>query len=312
MNRPLALLIFCLLWLAVSGAQAPLFPAPEPLGHFAAADPTRFPAAVFQKNFCNEQNPNCWDEFLRSGMLWAADVDDDHSAELLVYPGAKNTGAGDPWYFLYHRAGETWRSVAETEDGEGWQTAAPRFDVLPAAQYGHHDLRVAVDRCLKWTGEKYVDYAPRDYRTLAPGWFNTEDNHEAEIFWAIRYSGQSVVSLEPQWFAVVRAEFLQGEKSASAVGKDMPRTPAQVLEDPQQQITWVALARGGIWGIRSDRGFLLAPRRACAGTSRLAIRGDWLLAYESSEVPSEDERPLLRYNRRTHELILDAEPEGNR
>lgn len=305
------LLIVCLMWLGVSGTQAPTVPPPNPVRHFLIVDASRFPTAVFQKNFCDPQQPACWDEFLRTGMLWAADVDDDNVDDLLIFPGVRHAGSGGPWYFLYHKTGDNWRSIAETDDGEGWQTTLPRFDVLPVVRYGRHDLRVAVDRCLKWTGDRYVEYEPQDYRPLPDGWFNAADNHEAEIFWTIRYAGQQTVTLEPQWFPVSREEFLHGQKKPPVAGADLPRTPGQVLEDPQQGITWVALARGGVWGIRGERGFLLVPRLADPGVGHLTIQGDWLVAFETAEpVPAEDEHPLFRYNRRTHELRLEPEPEG--
>src|SRR5215469_8054796 len=138
----------------------------------------------------------CWTGFQEVRRVWAADVNGDGSEELLVMPGHDFVGSGGWWFFLYQGRGANWTSIAspwqEDQEGSGaWQTRRPRFDVLPRTRNGYHDLRIEIDSCLKWDDTKYVEYAPEDYRELSPQWFNAADNHEAEIFWAIPYSGRT-------------------------------------------------------------------------------------------------------------------------
>ena len=262
----------------------------------------------------------CWASFRDYGAVWAADIDGDHVDELIVEPRAGWQGSAGPWYFLYRRQGNDWVSMErvakgakEKDDEVGWQTKHPRFDVLPIVRNGHHDLRVVVDECLKWDGRKYVWYEPQDYHQLSPTWFNAKDNHEAQIFWAIRYAGQDTIKFEPQWFPLAKDDFLTLEGPPPRFPIIDPRVVGETLDDPQEQVRWIGLTKGGVWGIRGDRVFLLAPQlsETFDGIGSLRFEGDWLLAYgtgvsdvEKSEAPLGRILPTIRYNRRSHELQI--------
>jgi hypothetical protein len=303
-----------------------LSPRPSSLArHFSRVPISRFPRAVFLREFCEGtavELKECWASFHDYGGVWAADVDGDHVDELIVQPGHDWVGSAGIWYFLYRRQGNDWISMqrdakdAKNKDEEaGWITWGPRFDVLPIVRNGHHDLRVEVDGCLKWDGAKYVWYDPEDYHRLSPAWFNASDNREAEIFWAIRYAGDKTMKFEPQWFPLAKHDFL-------TLGAPPPRSPviypprivAETLDDPQEHVRWIGILKGGVWGIRGDRVFFLAPQLSDTfeGIVSLRLEGDWLLAYGhilrdagESEIVPQDLRPSIRYNRRTHELQIE-------
>jgi hypothetical protein len=301
----------------------------SPVRHFAPVPVSRFPRAVFLREFCKGTSvelKECWASFRGYGGVWAADVDGDHVAELIVEPGGEWVGSAGRWYFLYRKQGNDWISLekaakdATNKDVEvGWQTTDPRFEVLPVVRNGHHDLRIVVDGCLKWDGAKYVWYEQEDYHRLSPTWFNASDSHEAEIFWAIRYAGQGTIKFEPQWFPLAKDDFL-------TLGRPLPRRPfpvsrivAETLDDPQEQARWIGMQKGGVWGIRGDRAFLLAPQlsETFDGVESLSFDGDWLNAYgtivgvekildidiEKSEIGGV--RPSIRYNRRSRERHIE-------
>ena len=75
------------------------------------------------------------------------------------------------------------------------------------------------------------------------------------------------------------------------------------VDDAAQEIRWVSLQRGGVWGIRGNSAFLLVPRPSYLGVCTLTIKGDWLLGYD--DCVTEDE-PDLRYNLRTQELQITS------
>src|ERR1700676_1284685 len=279
----------------------------SPVQHFSPVPISRFPRAVFLREFCEGRSvelKECWASFRDYGGVWAAGVDGDHVDELIVQPGGDWAGSAGRWYFLYRR------------QGNDWITWRPRFDVLPIVRNGHHDLRVEVDGCLKWDGAKYVWYEPEDYHRLSPAWFNASDHREAEMLWAIRYAGEKKMKFEPQWFPLAKHDFWTH-------GSPLPRSPViypprmvlETLDDPQEHVRWMGILKGGVWGIRGDRVFFLAPQLSDTfeGIEELKFEGDWLLAYGHTRIdvlefeilPEDRVRPSIRYNRRTHELQIE-------
>ncbi len=89
----------------------------------------------------------------------------------------------------------------------------------------------------------------------------------------------------------------------------------ETLDDPQEHVRWIGTLKVGVWSIRGDRVFFLAPQPSDTfeGIGELKFEGDWLLAYgqtlsdagESEVVPKDRVRPSIRYNRRTHELQIE-------
>lgn len=215
----------------------------------------------------------CMQSFQERGGAWVGDLNDDGVDELLVMmPGG--TG-GDP-YFLFGKGKQGWVPLA---DNGGWLalTRFPRYEILPVVRKGYHDLRIAVDTCVKWDGDKYVAYADDDYRQLSPTWFDAASLEDAEIFWAIRYRGLREFVFEPRWFA------------------EVSKWLGTAIEDKEQDIRWAPMFKGGVYGIRGDRSFLLLPRPAYRGADELELQGDWLVIYA-------EEKEVARYNRRTKEL----------
>ena len=78
---------------------------------------------------------------------------------------------------------------------------------------------------------------------------------------------------------------------------------------------WIGIRKGGVWAIRGDRVFFLAPQLSDTfeGIEELKFEGDWLLAYGHTRIdvlefeilPEDRVRPSIRYNRRTHELQIE-------
>jgi len=278
------------------------FPASQPVQHFKKAPTSQFPREVVERDFCKDQEQDCWERFLRDGSLWAGDVNGDGAAEFLVFPGDGWQGSGGSWYYLYEKRGKDWVSLAKEtndQDFDGWFTLHPRFDILPAVRNGYHDLRVAAAVCMKWDGKEYVDYDPADYHSLDPGWFNSRDSNDAEIFWAIRYAGHDKIIFRPQWFPISQGDFPTRDQLERL--NPLPEHYLGVeLNDPKEHIRWYAVHKGGVWAVRGTQVFFLAPQvsEALEGVGDLKIDRDWLLGMGAS-------RPSIRYNRRTHDLILD-------
>jgi hypothetical protein len=285
--------------------------ASEPVRHFTKTRTNEFPRAVVEHDFCRDKGTDCWQNFLTQGSVWAGDIHGDGANELLVFPGYSWQGSGGSWYFLYEKRGKDWVSLTKDPgsqaDEDGWFTPNPRFEILPAVRDGFHDLRVAVDVCVKWDGGKYVQYDPADYHRLNPGWFNRRDSHDAEIFWAIQYAGQDKVIFKPQWFPITRDDFVLLGDSPRSGTVSAPRLVGVELDDPKEHLCWYALHKGGVWAVRGDQAFFLAPQvsEAFESVEYLKIDGDWLLGSGVEIDESHGARPSIRYNRRTHELILD-------
>jgi len=302
--------------------------ANKPVGtvhHFVEIDFDRFPQSVITHEFCNGRNASeCWRQIRETGRVFSADINGDQVDELVLYPGSEWTGSGGRNYFLYQRRGTVWQSIAMARDSEqelpGWFTDRPRFDILPISRNGYHDLRVAADQCLKWSGEQYMTYAAADYRGLRPEWFDEADPQQAETFWMIRYVGAATVRMKPQWF-LISPGFLDDEAERNKRSR-LPRPSRDALEakwqdsgerprairaeasDPDQNIRWLSLDRAGVWGMNADRGFLLVPRTSYLGACRLTIKGDWLLGFE--DCSADDKEPDFQYNRRTRTLRISA------
>ena len=275
------MLVFLLAGLLLAAQHAPQ------VSQFEAGRKTEALRALIESDeFCQGDDPAvCWKEFQRSGEVWRGDVNGDHSPELILQPGSAWSGTGGNWYFLLQHRGNKWVRL----DPRGWQTRKPRFDILPILRNGYHDLRVEVDGCLKWNGEEYVDYASEDYRQLSPAFFDATNPLETDIFWRIRYSGLDKFKFDPQWVPF----FPDGARNSSN----------QELPDPTLDVRWVALFKGGVWGVRAGKGFLLLPQPAYRGSEKLEIQGDWLVIY-GERVGDQAPPVVARYNRRTQEMKL--------
>ena len=239
---------------------------------------------------------DCWEDFLQTGDVWAGDINDDGKDELIISPGRGWRGTGGDWYFLFAKENGHWMpiDVDERSDGStilnnGWQTNSARFDILPTVRGGYHDLRIEVDHCLKWNGRRYVDFQPDDYANLSVEWFKQNVTYEAEIFWKIRQVRAKDNIFDPLWIQL-----------GSKIGSNSVNMQ---LDDPESGIRWVAFFKGGVWGVKGNRGFLLLPHPAYTGAHKLEIEGEWLLIYgEAGENWSLE--LVARYNRKTHLLLI--------
>lgn len=114
--------------------------------------------------------------------------------------------------------------------------------------------------------------------------------------------------LSPQWFPISPDDFPHTFHQLG-LGNGPPEHYLYLeLNDPKEHVRWYALRKGGIWAIRGSRAFFLAPQVSDTfdRIDHLKIDGDWLLGSGSSA-----SRPSVRYNRRTHELILDRHDYGD-
>jgi hypothetical protein len=259
--------------------------------HFHKIDKAAVPRSIIESAaLCNETSKNqCWSAFLDLGGAWAGDVNDDGVDEFVVFPGLGWSGSAGDWYFLFQKQGNKWVPVYSEAKDIGWQTLYPLFDILPIVRGGYHDLRVDAAWCLKWNGRNYVSYRDADYHQLPPELFDKSNLDDAEILWSIRYRGVKQAQFEPQWFPNFAAH-----KNSVAVRVD----------DPGENLIWIALFKGGIWGVRGDRAFLLLPQPAYRGSEKMELQGDYLIVYGEFDDPSKAKSPpiVARYNRLTHEL----------
>lgn len=263
--------------------------------HFRPAEKTIVPRSVIESNeLCEpELKSICWEHFLEVGEVWQGDVNGDGKEEVLVQPGIG--GSGGDWYFLFEERGE----MRVLLNPEGWFVHRARFDILPRVRNGYGDIRIAVNRCYKWGGEGYVEYSPDDYHNLKPDFFDAVNPDEAEILWSINYEGLTSFELQRRWFPVTPkwAEWSQGRANAR-------------LKDPREDITWVALYKEGVWGVRGNRAFLVLPRPTYKGIEKLGFEGEWLVMYgETSGVSGLV--PLAKYNRRTGKLVIEQKGWGD-
>jgi hypothetical protein len=250
-----------------------------------------FPQSVLESDICEyESKKECLKDFQENGEVWAGDVNDDGVNELLVFPGVRFEGTLGRWYSLYQKREDRWVPLYKTEYDIGWQVRSPRFDILPVTHGGYHDLRVADALCLKWNGKHYVDYRDSDYHQLSPAFFDSSDWQEAEIFWDIRYKGLKDISFEPQWFPL-------------PIGWKQDVTTVDV-EDPEFNTVWVALFKGGVWGVRNNQGFLLLPQPAYRGSEQMELDGDWLVVHGEIEDFATPPPVVARYDRRTRQLRM--------
>jgi hypothetical protein len=283
-------------------------PSSARLHHFRPSARDTVPKALITK-LCSDSSelPQCLHTFRSHGRAWQGDINGDGVAEYVIFDGGFCGTLGCS-YDLYQRQQGQWvplRIITAESDSEDaiWITNRPRFEILPPVREGYHDLRIAVDECVKWDGRGYVGYASDDYHNLSPALFNSSDSYEAEIFWMIRYSGLSEFVFTPQWFPISRAQFLRPPSVLFLFGgtiNELPRVPASHLYDAKERVFWIGLSHGGIWGIRGHRGFLLAPQQAYLGALSLHFHGDWLSGAEDVE----GKNPEIEYNRHTHTLRI--------
>jgi len=286
MKQPtLTLLFTALLAGASSSGQVTLF---------RPSDKSIVPRNVIDQLCDPKLSDECWSSFEGTGTVWRGDVNGDGVDEILIAPGSGWCGSGGCSYYLYRVDGRAWTRL----NGEQWFVYRGRFGILPVVREGYNDIRIAVDLCVKWNRRRYVEYEPQDYHRLTAKLFDESNLDEAEIFWAIRYSGLKRIRFEPQWFPTT------AEWSRLYEGGGRPQ-----LEDPTNNLLWIALYKGGVWAVKGKQAFLLLPRPAYKGAERLEFQGDWLVVY--AEVGSKiGLHPVARYNRRTGELCIHRwEPE---
>jgi len=284
-----------------------LFAGPSPgVRHFRQLPSSAFPG-TFVRGYCkgNKWDSECSKHFPKNARIWAGDVNGDGFDELIVDDGGV-PGTMGHFYELYQFRRNQWESISclSREDClSGWNTLRSRFDILPIERGGYHDLRVAVDVCLKWDGKTYVAYESADFQHLLPEWFDSTNGRDAETMWMIRYAGKSRFTLDPEWFAVEGIEFRHAPRAYMTFQVipqiEMPRLPYEVQEDPEYNVRWVSLFRAGVWGVEGERAFLLVPQPSYLGAQKFELSGDWLLVY--GEIT--EEQPVIRYNRRTREVI---------
>jgi hypothetical protein len=284
-----------------------LFAAPSPgVRHFRQLPSSAFPA-TFVKGYCNgdKWDSECSKHFPKNARIWAGDVNGDGFDELIVDDGGAPGTLGHS-YELYQFRRNEWEPISCLSGNDcvsGWNTVRSRFDILPIERGGYHDLRVAVNVCLKWDGKSYVEYESADFQHLLPKWFDSPNGRDAETIWMIHYAGKPRFTLDPEWFTVQGSEFRRPPRAYMTFQVipriEMPRLPYEVLDDPEQNVRWVSLFRAGVWGVQGDRAFLLVPQPSYLGAQKLELSGDWLLVYGEST----EEQPEIRYNRRTHEVI---------
>lgn len=260
--------------------------------HFQRAEKSIVPKDLLDSEYlCGglgddvESVKECEEDFKRIGAVWTGDVNDDGTQELVIYPGTAWSGSGGSSYFLFQRRGDAWISLL----GDNWFTNNPEFDILPVMHRGYHDLRIAIDECVKWNGKQYEDYDANDYHNLSASFFDPEDWWNADIFWDIHYQGLKMFRLSPKWFVLPSSK----DRSSANV----------TLDDPMYGLKWIAFFKGGVWGVRGKEAFLLVPQPAYQGAQKLEFQGDWLVVYGDLPVGA----PLsvvARYNRRTNEVDL--------
>jgi hypothetical protein len=252
------------------------------------------------------EKKECVEDFHKEGAVWAGDVNDDGVDEYIIDPGGM-PGTMGPGLSLVQRRGSDWVDIdchgEENECESVWNSLHARFDILPVIRGGYHDLRLAVDYCLKWNGRHYIDYDLADYAQLHEEWFDASNSREADLFWRMRYQFGKNTRFEPRWFTVSAEEFNRPAKDYMSLPTrvvEFPKLPYASLQDPELGLKWVSFFKGGVWGVKGDRAFLLVPQPSYLGAAILELRGDWLLIYGEVEDPPRP--PDIRYNRRTHEL----------
>jgi hypothetical protein len=283
----------------------------SPLKHFRLVERSELPKP-FLDYLCGDpptaDTKDCLDDFAKSGAVWAGDVNDDGQDEYILDAGGMPGTLGPPRSLLQRRAGQWVDVLCLNGAGEcdtGWNTLHARFDILPIVRNGYHDLRVEVDHCLKWDGNHYVDYDSADYSQIHAGWFDTNDSHEAELFWRIRYQDRRHIQFEPRWFTVPAEEFDKPVRAYIGFPTrvvDLPKLPNVSRQDPRLGLKWLSFFKGGVWGVKGNRAFLLIPQPSYLGAQRLELHGDWLFIYGEFEEPKG--KPDIRYNRRTHDLLF--------
>lgn len=263
---------------------------------FHVIAPKEVPASLFNADslLCEGLEPeHCWPDFLASGAAWRGDLNDDGDLELLIRATVLGGSGGDA-YFLFGSRQQRWIPIASSSDGWLTLTGLPRFDILPVVRNGYHDIRISAIECFKWNGKHYLPYEPADYRQLNPSWFDASRIDEAELFWSIRYQGEKRFVFEPQWF-----------NAAPGWGSNVE------LDDPKSGMQWHATFKGGVYGIKHGRSFLLLPRPAYRGAEKLEMQDEWLVIYATAvtlrDIDKAELRPFARFNIRSRELLIEQE-----
>ena len=261
--------------------------------HFQRANTSTVPKSLLDsKLLCGDMEDidgsveACEQKVMTEGAVWTGDVNDDGINELVIYPGGDWSGTGGETYFLLQRRASQWVSLFK--DPSEWFTHNVEFDILPTTRGGYHDLRIDIGWCVKWNGTHYQDYDANDYHHLSPGFFDSQNWWNSEILWDIRYQGMKTFRLVPQWFPFPASK----DRSSANV----------TLDDAEYGLQWIALFKGGVWGVRGNQAFLLLPQPAYTGAQKLEFQGDWLLIYGDAPLGA-SLSVLARYNRRTNEVV---------
>lgn len=242
---------------------------------------------------CPDDDDGCWRDFAETGEAYELDVDSAGNRALLVFGGVGWGGSGGDSYCLLQEQAKRWKEIGR----DCWQLYhGLHLKRLGRVRDGHYDFRLGKTLCIKWQGNRYVAYAPGDYRNLPISAFNETDPEDAEIFWLIRYAGARDAVFEPRWMP----KPLDLHEWSPREEKDTP-----ALKDDVEQVTWMSSYRGSVWGVKGDQAFVLLPRATYLGAEEITVQGDWLSIQGHSGKCRADNVELARYNLRTHRLKIN-------
>jgi len=264
------------------------FPARSRLEQFQSIEVSMVPRESLNPICSWDKEEDCWQDFKDHGSVRSGQINDGGEPAYVIYPGYGWSGTGGDSYFLVQRRGGRWVPLYSEDGSPVWQVRYPRFDILPIVRNGYHDLRVAQAWCLKWDGRHYVSYEDEDYRSLSPEWFDASDWEEADIFWMIRYRGMRKFHFDPQWFAVP---------------EDLRASAEIQVDDPGNNLVWAAMFKGGVWGVRGNRAFLLLPQPAYQGAEMMELSDGWVVIH--GEALRRAPPVVGRYNPATGEFRLE-------
>ena len=118
---------------------------------------------------------------------------------------------------------------------------------------------------------------------------------DADILWMIRYRGSKSFRVDPQWFTIPQ---------------DWGASANVTVEDPIRDLAWVALFKGGIWGVRGRQAFLLLPQPDYKGSEMMELSHDWLLIHGDTDKDLRGPpRVIARFNVGTHVFHLKRRAE---
>lgn len=249
------------------------------------------PPAAISAICYDERDAGCRQDFLENGEAYEVSVNATNEPALLIFGGNRFAGSGGETYALVQKLSTGWRKI----ETEGWQIYhGLHLKKLSRTRDGYHDLRLGRTLCVKWDGKFYVEYEAMDYRELPEAMFDVNSIEDAELLWLIRYAGETEFQFEPRWMprpSDIKDQAVNERARVDAEGKE-------------GNFTTVAVFRGGVWGVRNEKAFLLLPRPAYLGADDLKVDHDWLIVYGDSCGFSTTETEIARYNLRTGMLKI--------